>query len=120
MDLSDLPEPMRRRIAELDARPALETARDFLGGFLADADGLEEVRQDLQRVAITSTRAHRRYLDALEVLLSEPQPAGTLLHLVEGDGNWALDDNPTDEGAAVVLRELQQMLRAVIDGVERR
>jgi hypothetical protein len=114
METSGLPEPLRTRMAQLDARPALETARDFLSGIVSDAGSLDEVRADLARSARTNTRAHRRYLSALEAVLAEPQPPGTLTELVEGYGNWSLDHDPTDAGATAFLAQLVQMLRAVI------
>jgi len=49
---------------------------------------------------------------------AEPQgPPGTLARLVGWDGNWVLDD-PSDAGAAQFLRELAQLLRAVLDEAE--
>jgi hypothetical protein len=120
MDSTDLPEPLRARMAQLAARPALETARDFLSGVVGDAGSLEEVREDLAQLAQMSTRSHERYLGALETVLSEEQPPGTLLELVEGYGNWSLDHDPTDSGAAAFLNGLVQMLREVIDEAEQR
>jgi hypothetical protein len=105
-------------MAELDAMPALETVRDFLSGVVSDAESLDEVRADLAQLAQTSTRSHRRYLAALESVLSERQPPGTLLQLVEGYGNWSLDHDPTDSGAAVFLADLVLMLRVIIDEAE--
>jgi hypothetical protein len=105
-------------MAHFDAMPALETARDFLSGVVSDAGSLEEVRADLTQLAQSNTRSHRRYLGALEAVLAEEQPAGTLLHLVEGYGNWSLDHNPTDAGAAEFLAELVRMLRVIIDEAE--
>ncbi|PRY20562.1 hypothetical protein [Pseudosporangium ferrugineum] len=119
MDTSGLPEPLRARMAQVDAMPALETARDFLSGFLSDAGSLPEVRAELTELAQSNTRAHHRYLRALETLLSEPQPPGTLLQLVEGYGNWSLDHDPTDAGAAAFLADLVSMLREVVKQAER-
>jgi len=118
METSGLPEPLRARMAQLDAMPALETARDFLSGVVSDAGSLEEVHADLARSARSNTRSHRRYLGALEAVLSERQSPGTLMQLVEGYGNWSLDHDPTDSGAAAFLAELVRMLRTVIDEVE--
>jgi hypothetical protein len=120
MESSGLPEPLRTRMAQLDAMPALETARNFLSGVVSDAESLEEVRADLVRLARSNTRSHHRYLGALEAVLSEEQPPGTLLQLVEGYGNWSLDHDPTDRGAAAFLGDLVRMLRSVIDEAERR
>lgn len=118
METSGLPDPLRTRMAQLDAMPALETARSFLSGVVADAGSLDEVRSDLASLAQSNTRSHQRYLQALETVLSEDQPSGTLLQLVEGYGNWSLDHDPTDAGAAVFLADLVTMLRSVIDEAE--
>jgi hypothetical protein len=118
METSGLPEPLRARMAQLDAMPPLETAREFLSGFVSDAGSLEEVRAALALLARSNTRAHQRYLGALETVLSEQHPPGTLLQLVEGHGNWSLDHDPTDSGAAVFLTDLVRMLREVINEAE--
>ncbi|MDT5040339.1 MAG: hypothetical protein QOE51_1324 [Actinoplanes sp.] len=115
MDLSELPEPLRARIAERDARTPVEKVRAFLRGYVADSDGPDEIRGALQRTARTNTRYLRQDLAAMELVLAEPHTPGTLLRLVVGDGNWDLDRNPTDAEAAAVLGELAEMLRTVID-----
>ena len=81
---------------------------------------LEELRADLAQLAQSNTRSHHRYLTALEAVLAEPQPPGTLLQLVEGYGNWSLDHDPTDSGAAAFLAGLIRMLREIIAETERR
>lgn len=118
METSSLPEPLRTRLQRLDATPALETARGFLGTVVGDAGSLDELRADLTRLAQTDTRSHHRYLDALETVLAEPQPPGTLRQLVEGYGNWSLDDDPTDAAATAFLTGLTRMLRTVIAEAE--
>ncbi len=116
--MSDLPEALRARLAELDATPPLETVRDFLGGNVADAENLDEIRADQQRLARVATRGIRRDLAALEALLADPPATpGTLARLVGWEGNWVLAD-PTDAGAARFLRELAQLLREVLDEAE--
>ena len=113
--MSDLPEPLRARMAELDARPALETVRDFLGANVADAESFDEIRADQRQLARVSTRAIRRDLAALEaVLAAPPSSPGALARLVGWDGNWVLDD-PSDAGALQFLGELAQLLREVLD-----
>jgi hypothetical protein len=114
MAMPDLPEPMRARLAELNAQPPLETVREFLGGHVADAQNLDEIRARLVRIAEYSTLLHRRVLGALEAVLATSWPQDTLARLVGWDGNWVLDD-PSDAGAAQFLRDLAQMLREVID-----
>lgn len=57
-------------------------------------------------------------LEALESILAEPQPEGTLRWLVEVDCNWGIDDDPTDRGAAVVLRQIADILRDAIEEAE--
>ena len=115
METSGLPEPLRARMAELDALSPLETVRSLLRGNVADADSLDEIRADLQQLAQVTTRSIHRDLAALEALLAEPPSSpGTLARLVGWDGNWVLND-PSDAGAAQFLRELAQLLRAVLD-----
>ncbi|WP_433302081.1 hypothetical protein ACQP2F_08020 [Actinoplanes sp. CA-030573] len=117
MEISDLPEPLRRRMAEQAAQPPIDTVREFLHGNVADAESLDEVRAHLRRLARSTTRMHHRVLTALETVLATSWPAGTLAQLVGWDGNWVLDD-PSDVGAAVFLRGLADMLREVIGEVE--
>jgi hypothetical protein len=113
--MSDLPDALRARMDELDARPALETVRDFLGAEVADAESLDEIRADQRQLAQVSTRAIRRDLAALEAVLADPPSSpGTLARLVGWEANWVLDD-PSDAGAARFLAELAQLLREVID-----
>jgi hypothetical protein len=105
-------------MAELDAMSPLETVRRFLGGYVADAESLDEIRADLLQLAQVNTRPIYRNVTAIESLLAEPpSPPGTLARLVGGEGNWVLDD-PSDAGAATFLRDLAQLLRAVIDKAE--
>lgn len=110
--MSDFPEPMRRRIEELNAKPALDVVRDFLTFTLADAGNLDEVREDLSQTARYSTRSLVRELTAFETVLADP-PDG-LSRMVASDGNWVLDDL-SDAAAERFLAELAQMLREVIE-----
>jgi len=114
MNLSGLPEPLRRRAEELDSRPPLLEVRDFLGGYLADAVSLDEVQRDLRTTAAVSVRALRRFLHAFDAFMAEPHPEGLLAHIVAWDANWVLDD-PSDAGAEAFLRQVAQMVRAVIE-----
>ncbi|GAA2492794.1 hypothetical protein [Winogradskya humida] len=120
MDTSSLPEPLRARMEQQAARSTWETVRDFIEGFVADTSGLDEVRTGLQQTADYSTRSLHTALAAIDAILVEPQPEGTLLRLVAGHGGWDLDHDPTDAGAAVFLHELAGMVRAVIEQTESR
>jgi hypothetical protein len=114
MDNSRLPEPMRRRIEELNAVPPLEAVRLFLGTHFGDAQSLDEVRRDLERLAQFNVRSHQRHLAALEAVIADPPTEpNALAHLVGWDGNWVLDD-PSDTGSLNFLREVAAMLRTVI------
>jgi hypothetical protein len=118
METSGLPEPLRARMAELDGMSPLETVRRFLGGYVADAESLDEIRADLEQLAQTSTGSIRRNAAAIETLLAEPpSPPGTLARLVGSEGNWVLED-PSDAGAAAFLRDLARLLRTAIDEAE--
>ncbi|GAA0489180.1 hypothetical protein Ade02nite_73350 [Paractinoplanes deccanensis] len=114
MEMADLPDSVRARLAQQGERPPLEVVREFLLGYVADAESLHEVETRLRRIAGTSTRMHRRVLGALESVLATELREGTAAQLVGWDGNWVLDD-PSDAGAAEFLRGLAGMLRSVID-----
>ncbi|MBW6439321.1 hypothetical protein KZ829_36920 [Actinoplanes hulinensis] len=120
MDFSDLPEPMRNRIAERSARPPLDKVRDMLQTYVEDAEDLDEVRRELRDTTNFSTFYLHQYLAAFETILSEPQPPGTLLRLVAWDANWGMGENATDEAAAVFLREIAEMIRDAIRESDRR
>lgn len=96
----------------------METVQDFVGSYLADADGIDEVWAHLRLTAATSTYGPRRDLAALEAVLADPpREKDALAYLVGWQGNWVLDD-PSDEGAAAFLAELADMLRTVIAEAE--
>ncbi|XVV14265.1 hypothetical protein ACQP2X_07950 [Actinoplanes sp. CA-131856] len=113
MDTSGLPESLRARIAERSALSPIEKVRALLHSYVHDADSFEEIREELHDTAETNTLFLEQYQVALETILSEPQPEGTLLRLVAGDGNRGLDE-PTDASAAAYLRRLLETLRSVI------
>jgi hypothetical protein len=114
MDISNLPEPLRRRMEGLNAEPPLEIVRLFLGTHFGDAQSLDEVRRDLERLARSNIRSHQRHLAALEAVIADPpDEPNALAHLVGWDGNWVLDD-PSDAGSLQFLREVADMLRTVI------
>ena len=115
MDISKLPEHMRRRITELESRPTAVKVRDFLGGHIADAVNLNEVRADLREIAMSGTYGLERDLRAMEEFLAESHPPGLLSQIVAWDANWVLDDESDDEAAAAFLRGLADMLREVIE-----
>jgi hypothetical protein len=102
-------------MAEKEARPPLEKLRSLLRTHVADTDGWGEIRSELEMTSQHSARPLRQGLDAIEAVLAEDLPPGTLLRMVAGDGGWPLDDDPTDAGAAVFLRELAGLVRSVLD-----
>jgi hypothetical protein len=91
--------------------------RDFLGGYLADADSFEDVEADLRRLASVSTRGIARYVRAFEAVLSSPLEPGLPTRLVAWDANWVLDD-PNDENSLEFLHKVADMLRAVLASPE--
>jgi hypothetical protein len=115
MNTPSLPEPLRARIAERAARPPLEKVGHFLHFYVADSDGFDDVRSEIQRTASADPRSLREDLAALEAVLAEQHPPRTLLRLVEDDGNWGLDEDPTDGGAAAFLTQLAQLVRSALD-----
>jgi hypothetical protein len=117
MDISRLPERLRRRAEELERRPTLEKVRSFLGGFVADMESFDEIRAGMRQVAASSTFGLKREMRALDEFLAEPQPPGVLAELVAWDANWRLDD-PSDQGAEAFLRQIADMLRDALAEVD--
>ncbi|GAA0569887.1 hypothetical protein GCM10010172_62910 [Paractinoplanes ferrugineus] len=114
MDLSRLPEPLRRAVEERLARPPMETASRFLGAHFNDAETLPEARAGLERLAQTNIRVHQEALRALEAVIADPpSEPNAVARLVAWDANWGLDDE-SDAGALAFLRTVAQMLREVI------
>jgi len=114
MDTSGLPESLQARVAARSALPPIEKVRALLHSYVEDAEDFDEIGAALRRTARTNDFHLRQYLEALETVLAEPQPPGTLLRLVEGDANWGIDHDQTDAGAAVFLHELADLLRSTI------
>ena len=109
---------MRRRparSAEKDARPPLEKVRFLLRSHVADTDGWEEIRDELEMTSQHSARPLRQGLEAIDAVLAGHLPPGTLLRMVAGDAGWPLDDDPTDAGASTFLREFTGLIRSVLD-----
>jgi hypothetical protein len=101
-------------MAEKEARPPLEIVRSLLRSHVADTDGWGEIRDELEMTSQHSTRTLRQGVEAIEAVLAEELPSSTLLRMVAGDAGWPLDDDPTDTGAAVFLRELAGLIRSVL------
>jgi len=115
MDVSRLPEPMRRRLEELAAKPPLEIVRSYLGSYYSDAADIDEVRSILQQLAQTNIRSHQERLHALEAVIADPpSEPGTLSRLIAWDANWVLNDE-SDAAALQFLRDAAQVLRDVIE-----
>lgn len=100
------------------ARSALEATRSFVHSYWGDADGLDEVKSELAFVAGRNPAQLEESLDALEVVLNEHYPEGTLFRLVAWDGNRVLED-PSDAGAKAFLRQLAATVREVLDSTAR-
>jgi len=83
-------------------------------GYVEDAEDFDEIGAAVRRTARTNDCYLRQYLAALDTVLAEQQPPGTLLRLVEGDANWGIDHDRSDAGAAAFLHELADLLRSVI------
>jgi hypothetical protein len=118
MDISRLPEPLRRRAEEIERQPPVERVRGFLHTYVTDRDW-DEIRLGLRVVAASTTRGLAGYLRALDALLSQPQEPGALSWLIAHDANWSLDDT-SDEAAAALLRQFADMLRDVLAEVEQK
>ena len=87
--------------------------------YWADAAGIDQVREELTRAARFNPQPLKQSLSALEVVLKGLYPEGTLSRLVAWDGNWVLEDR-SDRGAAEWLTQLAELVRSVLDAVDRR
>jgi hypothetical protein len=117
MNLSELPEPLRRRLAERANAAPTETVRSFLHGAVSDAEDFDEIRAGLRRVAAVTTFGLYEDLAAIEAVLANPGPDGELARMIARDANWVLDEF-SDAAAARFLSELAQMHRDVIAEAE--
>lgn len=117
MDLSRLPEAMRRRAEERNGRSPLQVVTDLVSAYLSHADGFDEVMGEIQSTAAHNVGYVRSEIAAIEKVLAEPQSPGTLANLIAWEGNWVLAD-PSDAGAATFLSELAEHMRAVVAEVE--
>lgn len=86
----------------------------LIRGNVADTVSDDEVRDELGMTARHSTLSLHQALEALDELLANEQPPGTLLDLVVWDGGRALDDVQTDGNAAVYLRQLAGWVREAV------
>jgi hypothetical protein len=93
--------------------PALETVRQFLRSYCADADSIEEIRDEAGRAAAFNPQPLLQALRALELVIANPPSDGSLSLLVAIDGNRQLKD-PSDAGAVEYLRTLAALLTKVL------
>jgi hypothetical protein len=110
----EVPDKLRAQ-ANQPPPPALDQVRSFLRGYIADSDSLDEVRTELVRMAEINRETVRRKAIAIETLLADPPPPGTLATMVAIDGNWVLDDETSDTAAASWLADLASLIRGVLD-----
>lgn len=110
----EVPDKLRARASQPPA-PALDQVREFLRGYIADSDGIEDVRTELVRMAEVNRESVRRKAVAIEDLLAAPPPPGTLATLVAVDGNWVLDDETSDAAAAAWLSDLATLIREILE-----
>ena len=95
-------------------KTALEAVQRFLRAYFGDADGIDEVRLQMERATARNPKAYVRDLLAIEdLLVYPPAEPGVLSNLVAWDANWVLDD-PSDEGAKQFLREVAEMIRDIL------
>ncbi|MFD4461784.1 hypothetical protein [Nocardia sp. NPDC058480] len=109
----DIPEALRARMNQ-PRPPAIDQVREFLICHVADIDGLDDLRMDIARTARLNRRTVLRDAEAIETLLSTPQPPGTLSWMVAANGNWVLEDETSDDLAADWLRGLATLIREVV------
>jgi hypothetical protein len=109
----EVPDKLRAR-ANQPRPPASEQVREFLRGYVADCDGLDDLREDLVRTAQVNRETVRRKAEAIEALLAAPPPPGTLATMVAVDGNWVLDDETSDAAAAAWLHDIAALIHGVV------
>jgi len=95
------------------AQNPLEATAKFLRIFFSDADGLDDARIHLTRMAGVNRRTIADGLAAIETLLADPPEEGALSYLVAVEANWPLDD-PSDQGAMIWLLEITNLIRDVL------
>ncbi len=108
----DVPARFLARLKEPPPSP-LEATRTFLRGYASDANGIEEIHDEIARAAVVNPRGIVRALEGIEALLAHPPGEGTLARLVAWDGNRALAD-PGDDGATAWLRDMAEYIRGVL------
>lgn len=109
----EIPERLRAR-ANQPPPPAIDQVREFLGAYVADSIGLDEVREQLTQMARVNRRTVERKAEAIDALLATPQPPGTLSWMVAADANWVLDDETSDVAAEAWLRDIAALIRGVL------
>lgn len=101
---------LRERMGEAPDEP-FETTREFLLSYVCDADSMEEIEADIERMSQTNSRSLRLGLVGIEKLLAGPPPEeGALSRLVAWEAGWVLQDE-SDEGAKIWLGSLAELLR---------
>ncbi|MEV0331149.1 hypothetical protein [Nocardia sp. NPDC050717] len=113
-DENRIPAPLLDRMTE-PSPAAIEQVRLFLVAYVADSEGMDEVRRHLSRLAARNRRAVWRDAEAIETLLETPQPAGTLSGMAAIYGNWVLEDETCDVLAGEWLRDIAILIREVIE-----
>jgi hypothetical protein len=101
--------------AYLNAAPlsSLEATRKFLRMFCSDADGIEEVKQDIARAISINPRITLRGLAGIEDLVANPPDDETLVELVAWEANWGLEDH-SPSASLLWLQEMSEHIRDVL------
>lgn len=93
--------------------PPEEVVRWFLVHHFSDALSADEAFNSIHRMVQINARKTRQAVVAIETLLAEPPAEGTLLKLVEIDGNVALKD-ATEAGARAWLRDVVKRTQEIL------
>ena len=101
-------------LARLNAPPPLplEGVADFLRSAVCNAIGEDEIEDSLRRRAAHNPRLLAHWAGAIEALLVDPPPPGTLARMVAVDGNLGLPDE-TDAGAIPWLRDMAERIKRI-------
>lgn len=101
-------------LARLNAPPppALDTLADFLSFAAASAQSTAEVEANVRYQNAHNPRVLDGWIQAIEAVLADLPPPGTLARMVALDGNWVLPDE-TDAGAIPWLRDMAEQIKRI-------
>jgi hypothetical protein len=116
MDSDEIRNVLRERLAAPPPAP-LETLTKLLRTYWSDADGVDEVKAQLARMAQVNSRSLEIGLAAIGELLQTPPEGDLLVQLIELEGNQVLPQ-PTPDGAIRWLQDFAQLLHGALSPID--